>query len=77
MLATLWHLASNWGYVTRNGVCMPFRLTHQALGEIVGARRPSVTSAMRRLREDGRIVREARGGYILTGDPQQLLQSWQ
>ena len=69
LLATLWHLASNWGYVTPNGVCMPFELTHEVLGEIVGARRPSVTTAMQRLARRGELAPHSAGGYLLTGDP--------
>jgi CRP/FNR family cyclic AMP-dependent transcriptional regulator len=69
LLLCLWHLASNWGQVTPAGIRMPFRLTHEALGEIVGARRPSVTVAMERLQRRGQVARTAGGGYLLTGDP--------
>jgi CRP-like cAMP-binding protein len=67
LLATLWHLASRWGKVTPEGVTLPLRLTHRALGEIVGARRPSVTLALRRLEEEGKLRRGQRGYFVLVG----------
>jgi hypothetical protein len=71
VLATLWHLASNWGRVTPQGVILPFRLTHEVLGEIVGSQRPSVTTALRSLQRQGRVRRGERGGYVLLGQPDQ------
>jgi acetylornithine deacetylase/succinyl-diaminopimelate desuccinylase-like protein len=69
LLATLWHLASNWGRVTPEGVYIPFRLTHEVLGEILGAKRPSVTTAMTQLQRRGEIAIGAGGGYLLKGNP--------
>jgi CRP/FNR family transcriptional regulator, cyclic AMP receptor protein len=69
LLATLWHLASNWGRVTPRGVRVPFPLTHELLGEIVGAQRPSVTTAIQRLQERNELVRDLAGGYLLTARP--------
>lgn len=71
VLATLWHVASCWGRVTPHGVCIPFRLTHEVLGEIVGAHRPSVTVAMQTLTGRGLVQRTGQGGFILVGDPPQ------
>ena len=70
LLATLWHIASSWGRVTPDGVEIPFRLTHEVLGEIVGAQRPSVTQAMGQLHQRGEMVRKADGRYMLTGEPE-------
>jgi hypothetical protein len=69
LLATLWHLASNWGRVTPEGVYIPFRLTHEVLGEILGAKRPSVTTAMTHLQRRGEVAIGAGGGYLLKGNP--------
>jgi CRP/FNR family transcriptional regulator, cyclic AMP receptor protein len=69
LLATLWHLASNWGRVTLEGVYIPFRLTHEVLGEILGAKRPSVTTAMTHLQRRGEVAIGAGGGYLLKGNP--------
>ena len=69
LLATLWHLASNWGRVTPDGIHVPFRLTHEVLGEILGAKRPSVTTAMTHLQRRGEVAISSRGGYLLKGSP--------
>lgn len=69
VLATLWHMASTWGRVTPEGVYLPLRLTHEVLGEIIGAQRPSVTMAMQRLHQRGEVIRTQQGGYLLTGSP--------
>lgn len=69
LIATLWHIASGWGRVTPEGVTVPFRLTHEVLGEILGAQRPSVTIAMARLEQRQQVKRNRDGGYLLIGDP--------
>jgi CRP/FNR family cyclic AMP-dependent transcriptional regulator len=73
LLATLWHLASSWGRVTSDGVTIPYRLTHEVLGEIIGAQRPSVTMALARLRQRGTLKRAPNRNYVLTGDAQNPL----
>jgi CRP-like cAMP-binding protein len=45
----LWHLAARWGRVEPGGVRLPLPLTHQLLGRLVGAERPSVSHALARL----------------------------
>ncbi len=70
VIAALWHLASHCGRVTPRGVRVPVPLTHGMLGEMVGARRPSVTTAMQRLQERGEVVRDADGCYLLPRQPQ-------
>ena len=69
VLTTLWHIASTCGKVTPDGVSIPFRITHEVLGEIVGAHRPSVTVAIQTLETRGRLIRAAGNGFILTGEP--------
>jgi hypothetical protein len=75
LLATLWHLASSFGRVTSEGVVIPFRLTHEVLGEILGAQRPSVTTAMRRLQDTAQVKRAPEGGYVLLADPEDWVRS--
>lgn len=72
LLLTLWHLASNWGRVTPQGICVSFRLSHSVLGELVGATRPSVTTAMMELQRRGDVIRREDGRYVLTGAPDDL-----
>lgn len=63
----LGHLAGRWGRVTRDGVLLPMRLTHAELGRLVGARRPTVSLALRALAGDG-IVRPHPDGWLLRHD---------
>jgi hypothetical protein len=52
----LWHLASRWGRVEPGGIRLPLPLTHQLLGRLVGAERPSVSHALARLARSGLVV---------------------
>ena len=67
-METLWFVAQSWGRVTPRGVRIPFRVTHEVLSEILGAQRPSVTTAFRKLAEQGLVAREA-DGTLLLRDP--------
>jgi CRP/FNR family cyclic AMP-dependent transcriptional regulator len=66
--ALLWHLADRWGHVTLEGVVVPARLTHDMIGRLVGAHRPSVTTALSELTRANRITRLP-DGWLLRGDP--------
>jgi len=72
LLLVLWHLADRWGQVTPDGVRIPLRLRHQLLADLVGARRPSVTSALTQLTNEGLVRRDQRG-LVLVGDLLQAL----
>jgi hypothetical protein len=74
LLATLWHLASMGGKVTPRGTVVPFRLTHEMLAGIIGAQRPTTTTSIRSLVEQGRLAREDGRRYILLGDPPDWLR---
>jgi CRP/FNR family transcriptional regulator, cyclic AMP receptor protein len=65
---TLWQLASRFGRVTSDGYKLSLRLTHTQLAEVVAAQRPSVTTALVRLEQSGRLVRN-HDGWILPGSP--------
>ena len=55
-----WGLADRWGRVSTDGVVLELPLTHQVLGRLVGAQRPSVTTRSHdplRVRGDGSTVR--------------------
>jgi len=69
LLMLFWQLADRWGKVTADGVVVPVKLTHETIGRLVGARRPSVSTALKQLERDGRLARIHRGGWLLTGDP--------
>lgn len=51
------------------GIRVPFRLTHEMLAEIVGARRPSVTGALRALARQELIARDDHRCFLVCGDP--------
>lgn len=60
LILLFWHLSDRWGRVTPEGTVLRLpRLTHCGLGEMIGARRPSVTTALGRLARRGTI--EQRG----------------
>jgi len=67
--ALLWCLAERWGRVGPDGVVVSLPLPHRTLAGMVGARRPSVTTALGQLMERGLIERRAAGGWILHGSP--------
>jgi hypothetical protein len=67
ILYTLWALASRWGRVTERGTVLNLRLTHEQLAELTSAQRPSVSTALGKLRERGRIT-YSRGSFVLCGD---------
>jgi hypothetical protein len=69
LLAMFWHLAERWGRVTSDGVVVELRLTHRALAGLVGARRPSVTTALGGLVRDGALARCGDGTWMLLGPP--------
>jgi CRP/FNR family cyclic AMP-dependent transcriptional regulator len=52
----LLHLASRWGRVEPGGVRLTLPLTHQLLGRLVGAERPSVSHALARLARSGLVT---------------------
>lgn len=67
LLMLFWHLADRWGHVTREGVVLPLDVTHETLAKLIGARRPSVTTALGTLAADGHLSRKPHG-WLLHGD---------
>ena len=66
ILALLWHLAERWGRVTGDGVLVPLALTHEAVGRLVGAQRPTVSLALRALAEQEAVIRREDGSWLLS-----------
>jgi CRP/FNR family cyclic AMP-dependent transcriptional regulator len=73
LLILLWHLAERWGRVTPEGVAIRLPLSHEMLGHLVGCRRASVTTALARVCESGRLSRRPDGAWVLTGAPPEEL----
>ena len=69
LLAALWTLAERWGRVVPGGVLVPLRLPHRTLAGMVGARRPSVTTALGHLMARGELSRRPDGGWLLVKAP--------
>ena len=69
LLVLLWYLAERWGRVTADGILLPLALTHQLLGQLVGCRRASVTTALKAVTHSGLVDHLDNGGWLLRGDP--------
>lgn len=67
LLAYLWHLADRFGVVVPGAVRMTLPLTHNVLARLVGARRPTVTTALQRLMRLGYLERDGQA-FLLLGD---------
>jgi CRP/FNR family cyclic AMP-dependent transcriptional regulator len=67
LLALLWCLAERWGRVVPDGVLVSLRLSHRTLAGMVGARRPSVTTALGQLMARGELERRGEGEWLLRG----------
>jgi len=61
----LWYLADRLGRVSVDGVRLDLPLTQEQLGRLVGARRPTVSLALRSLRERGVVGRGPAGVWLL------------
>jgi CRP/FNR family transcriptional regulator, cyclic AMP receptor protein len=68
LLALFWHLAEDWGRMTADGVLVPLAISHRLLGELVGARRPTVSTAAAKLAGDGKLVRRCDGTWLLPAE---------
>jgi CRP/FNR family transcriptional regulator, cyclic AMP receptor protein len=69
LIALFWHLAERWGRMTAQGLRIPLRLSHRQLGQLVGARRPTVSSALAELVRAGELRRQPDSAWLLPGDP--------
>lgn len=67
-----WDLADRFGTVRPDGVHLPMRLTHATLGELVAARRPTVTKALGELSERGAVVWTGEDWLLAGGPPVEL-----
>jgi len=74
LLLTLWHVAERWGRVGRDGIVVDLPLSHQRLADLVGAHRPSVTSALGDLSRSGAVSRRESGEWLLHGLPPEQLR---
>jgi CRP/FNR family transcriptional regulator, cyclic AMP receptor protein len=75
LLGMFWHLAERWGRITAEGVVIPLDVSHRLLGQLVGARRPTVSTALAELARDGQVQRRSDGGWLLRGEPTGMPES--
>lgn len=75
LLILFWLLAERWGRVVPEGVRITLPLTHEVLAMLVGAQRPSVTLALKRLTTDGLLLRPRRNQWLLTNEGVRRLES--
>jgi hypothetical protein len=57
--------AERWGKVTPGGIVVPLPLSHRLLGALVGARRPTVSTALSQLVTRGLLERRADGSWLI------------
>ncbi|MEA2312190.1 MAG: family transcriptional regulator, cyclic receptor protein [Solirubrobacteraceae bacterium] len=69
LLALFWHLAERWGRITPDGVVIPLTLSHRMLSQLVGARRPTVSTSISALAERGEVLRRDDGTWLVKGEP--------
>ncbi len=74
VLVLFWQFADRWGKVRGGEVTVPIPLTHLNIARLVGARRPTVTTTLRRLTEAGLLLQESNGHWLLRGGPPQELR---
>lgn len=73
LLLLLWEFAQRRGRVGPRGIRIELPLSQGMIADLVGARRPSVSTALTTLRREGVIEREE-DGWLLLGDAPDLLQ---
>lgn len=67
LLLLFWHLSVHWGRVTPDGVVLRLPLTHQQLARMIGAERPSVSTALGQLAEEEIVTRLPSKEWLLCG----------
>lgn len=65
LLLLFWHLADRWGSVRSDGVLVPVPVTHEVLGRLVAAQRPTVTAGLQRLARSGHLRRRDDKTWLL------------
>lgn len=65
LLLLFWHLSQRFGRVRPDAVWIELPLTHEMLARLIGAQRPSVTSALGELSDRQLLVRGPRRSWLL------------
>ena len=72
LVLLMWHLAARFGKVEPGGIRLPLPLTHELLGRLISAERPSVSHALARLAHTG-LLSGQRDDWHLHGSVEQHL----
>jgi len=73
VLALFWQLADRWGVVRPEGVVVRLALTHELIGRLVGAQRPTISLALHTLAEQDLLCRDDTGEWTLARESVTLL----
>jgi CRP-like cAMP-binding protein len=65
LLALFGHLGERWGRVGTAGLLVPLALTHEAIGQLIGARRPTVSLGLKALADEEVLSRRADGCWVV------------
>ncbi|MFL5840643.1 MAG: Crp/Fnr family transcriptional regulator [Thermoleophilaceae bacterium] len=68
VVALFCHLASLHGKVSADGIVLSIPLSHEQIADLIGCERPSVTTALGRLRELGLVTRRYDRAWLLAQD---------
>jgi CRP/FNR family cyclic AMP-dependent transcriptional regulator len=66
LLGFFWLLADRWGRRGPGGIAIEQPLTHEAIGHLIGARRPTVSLGLRALADEGTLTRTPDGTWLLS-----------
>lgn len=65
VLAVFWLIADRWGVMRPDGIAIRLSLTHESIGRMVAARRPTVSLALAGLAVEGLLTSTDRGEWLL------------
>jgi CRP/FNR family cyclic AMP-dependent transcriptional regulator len=74
LLAALLLVAEDRGQATVDGLVLRLPLTHERLGQLIGARRPTVSLAVAQLRRLGLLSRRDDGAWVISHDAASSLE---
>src|SRR3954452_20559752 len=73
ILGIFWQLAERWGTVRSEGVVIELAVTHELIGQLIGAQRPTVSLALQALAGEGLLQRTSHDRWMLRHDSRGVL----
>ena len=68
ILGMFWQLAERWGTVRSDGVVIELAITHELIGQLIGAQRPTVSLALQELGSERLLHRTSHNVWTLRHD---------